>query len=120
MKTVRGSAVVEFALVFPLVVIVLLLVVEVAVVGRAQIEVVAAAREGARHAAVDPDPAGAVEVVRAALGPAGERARVRVVRPHVVGAAAEVTVHLPHAVAAVIFGGFMVDLRGTATMRVER
>ena len=111
---------VEFALVFPLVVIVLLGLVEVAVAGRAQIEVVAAAREGARHAAVDPDPAGAVAAVRAALGSAGELAQVRVVRPHVVGATAEVTVRLPHAIASAVLGGISVDLRATATMRVER
>ena len=61
---------VEFALVFPLVVMVLLVVVEVAVVGRAQIEVVAAAREGARQAAVDP------AVVWAKLASMAEGARL--------------------------------------------
>jgi hypothetical protein len=111
---------VEFALVFPLVVLVLLGVVEVAVASRAQLEVAAAAREGARHAAVDPDPARAVAAVRSALGPAGERAQVRVVRPHVVGAPAEVIVLLPHAVASRVLGGLTIDLRGSATMRVER
>ena len=116
----RGSAVVEFALIFPLIVIVLVGVIEVAVVGRAQIEVVAAAREGARQAASDPDPARAVEAVRAALGPVGDRAQVSVVRPHVVGAAAEVEVRMPHAIAKALFGGFTVDLRAKATMRVER
>lgn len=116
----RGSAVVEFALVFPLIVLLLVAVVEVAVVGRAQIEVVAAAREGARHAAVDPDPARAVAVVRAALGPAGDKARVSVERPHAVGAPARVTVRLPHAVAGAVFGGFTIDVRARAVMRVER
>lgn len=116
----RGSAVVEFALIFPLVILLLLGAVEVAVVARAQIEVVAAAREGARHAAVDPDPAGAVAAVRAALGGAGDDARVSVIRPHVVGAAAEVTVTLPHMIAAPVLGGFAVNLVGRATMRVER
>ena len=115
-----GSAVVEFALVFPLVVVVLLGVIEVGVVGRAQIEVVAAAREGARQAAADPDPAHAVEAARAALGPAGRDARIDVVRPQVVGAAAEVVVRVPHTFASAIFGGVTVDLRGRATMRVER
>jgi hypothetical protein len=117
---VRGSAVVEFAIVFPLVVLLLLGSIEVAVVARAQIEVVAAAREGARHAAVDPDPAAAAAVVRSALGDAGDDARVSVVRPRVVGAPAEVTVHLPHRMAAPLLGGFAVNLVGRAVMRVER
>ena len=116
----RGSAVVEFALIFPLIIVVLVGVIEVAIAGRAQIEVVAAAREGARQAASDPDPAHAVEAVRASLGPAGDRAQVSVVRPQVVGAPAEVVVRLQHAVAEALFGGFTVDLRATATMRVER
>jgi len=47
----RGSAVVEFALVLPLVLVVLLGAVEVAVVARTQLEVSQAAREGAREAA---------------------------------------------------------------------
>ena len=116
----RGSAVVEFALVFPLVVLGLLAVLEVAIVARAQVEVVAAAREGARQAAVDPDPAKAAEAARGALGDAGERARVHVVRPQVVGAAAVVTVRLPHSVASGVFGGIAIDLHARATMRVER
>ncbi len=116
----RGSAAVEFALVFPVVLLVLLAIVEVAVVGRAQIEVVAAAREGARHAAVDPDPSHTVEAVRAALGPAGSDAVVRVTRPGVVGAPAEVSVQVPHTVASRVFGGFTLQLSGSAVMRVER
>jgi hypothetical protein len=116
----RGSAVVEFALVFPLAVIVLLVVVEVGVIGRAQIELVAAAREGARHAAVDPDPARAAHAVKAALGRQGDRARVSVTRPQAVGAPAEVTVLLPHVVASPVFGGFTLDLTARAVMRVER
>ena len=47
----RGSAVVEFALVLPLVLVVLLGIVEVAVVARSEIQLVHAAREGAREAA---------------------------------------------------------------------
>jgi hypothetical protein len=117
---VRGNAVVEFAVIFPLVVLVLLGSVEVTVAARTQIEVVAAAREGARHAAVDPDPAGAAAAVRAALGEAGDDARVSVVRPQVVGAAAEVTVRLPHRFAAPVLGGVTVNLIGRAVMRVER
>lgn len=116
----RGSAAVEFAFVFPLVVVVLLGVVEVALVARTQIEVVAAAREGARHAAVDADPEASAAAVRAALGGRGEAARIAVTRPHVVGARARVTVEVPHTFAGAVFGGLEVPLRATAVMRVER
>jgi Flp pilus assembly protein TadG len=74
----RGSATIEFALVVPMVLLVLLAAVEVAVVARAQLEVVHAAREGAREAAASPDPAQAVAAVRAALGPAAASARISV------------------------------------------
>ena len=105
---------------FPVVVLVLLGVVELAVVGRAQMEVVAAAREGARHAAVDPDPSRAADVTRSALGPSGSDAVVRVTRPPTVGAPAVVEVRLPHRMAARVFGGITINLTGTASMRVER
>ena len=64
-----GSAAVEFALVLPLVLLVLLAVTQVAVVARTQLEVANAAREGARRAATAPDPADAVTVARRALPP---------------------------------------------------
>lgn len=115
-----GSAVVEFALVLPLVLVLVLAAVEVAVVARAQLEVVHAAREGAREAAASPDPANAVSVARAALGSAGTRARVDVSRPHVVGEPAAVVVRLTHRVATPVLGGFPIELTGRATMRVER
>jgi hypothetical protein len=110
----------EFALVLPLILLLVLGVVEVAVAARTQLEVVSAARVGAREAAAAPDPARASAVVRAELGPSGSRARIEVTRPHVVGARAEVVVRLPHRVAAPIFGGFTVELRARATMRVEQ
>jgi hypothetical protein len=52
-----GQAAVELALVLPLVVALLLAVVQVGVIVRDQVLVVHAAREAARQAAVDPDPA---------------------------------------------------------------
>ena len=55
----RGQAMVETALVLPLVVLFLLAVVQVGLVVRAQVLVTHAAREAARAAAVDPDPAAA-------------------------------------------------------------
>jgi hypothetical protein len=116
----RGSVVVEFALVIPVVLLVLLAAVEVAVVARTQLEVVHAAREGAREAAASPDPARAVAAVQAALGPAASRARITVHRPHVVGATAEVEVLLGHELGSPMFGGPLITLRGRASMRVEQ
>lgn len=110
----------EFALLLPLVVLVVLAVVEVAVVARTQLEVVHAAREGAREAATAPDPAQAAAVARRALGARGSDAGIRVSRPHVVGGRAVVEVRLRHRVAVPFLGGFPVELRGRAEMRVER
>ena len=110
----------EFAVVVPLILVTLLAAVEVALVARAQLEVVQAAREGARAAAASPEVGDAVAVVRSVLGDAGGRARVNVRRPSVVGEQAEVTVTLPHRVAGPLLGGFVVNLTGRASMRVER
>src|SRR3954470_19818831 len=64
-----GQAAVELALVLPLVFVVLLGVVQVLIVGRDQIAVVHAAREGARAAAVAADPTGdGTRAARAAAG----------------------------------------------------
>ena len=115
-----GSAVVEFALVLPLVLVVLLGVVEVAVVARSEIQLIHAAREGAREAAASPDASRSVAAVRAALGDAGRRARVSVRRPAQVGEKATVRVSLSHTVAAPLFGGFTLELQAQSTMRVER
>jgi Flp pilus assembly protein TadG len=116
----RGTAVVEFALVLPLVLLVLAAVVEVALVARTQLELVNAAREGARTAATVVDPAEAVAATRRSLGPTGAGARVSVSRPHVVGRNASVTVTVPHRVMAVLLGGVEVRLTARAVMRVER
>ena len=115
----NGSAAVEFALVLPVVLLVLLAVTQVAVVARTQLELANAAREGARRAATAPDPAEAVEAVRRALDPkVAARVRVQVRRPHVVGRPAEVTVTLP--LRLVGPAGMTVRLRSRAVMRVER
>ena len=112
---------IEFALVVPVVLLVLLAVVEVAIVTRAQLEVVQASREGAREAAASPDPSKAVAAAKATLGPElAANAVVRVKRPQVVGRRAEVSVSVPYRVASPLLGGFTVTLEARAAMRVER
>ncbi len=116
----RGTAVVEFALVLPLVLALLFGLVEVAVVARSEIQLLHAAREGARAAAASPDTADTVRAVRESLGPAGSNVRISVSRPAMVGERATVTISMHHNVAAPIFGGFPVQLSANASMRVER
>ncbi len=62
----RGSAVVEFALVLPLVLTVILGIVEVGLAVRDRQLIEAAARAGARAAAVQPDPAAVTSAALAA------------------------------------------------------
>jgi len=116
----RGSSSVEFVLILPLIVLVLVATMEVAALARARMTVVAAAREGARVAATHPDPAEAAEATREALGSLGASARSTVTRPHVVGRPAVVEVAVPQRLRAPILDGLAVTLTGSATMRVER
>ena len=116
----RGSAVVEFALVVPLLMLLVVGIAEVAVVARAEIQLVMAAREGARQSAASPETSRAVAAVRGALGEAGSRARVSVSRPAAIGEPTTVQVSLRHRVAAPLLGGFPVELSARAVMRTER
>ncbi len=116
----RGSAVVESALVLPVVLVVLLAGLEVVAVARTQLHLVAAAREGARVAATVADPARAVAAVRAALGPEeGSRVGVTVTRGGR-GSSATVTVRLRHRLVTPLLRSLTVELRSRAVMRVER
>lgn len=115
-----GSATVELALMLPLIVLLLVAMAEIAVIGRSQLELVNSAREGARVAAVNPEPADAVEAAQDVLGAAGVHARVAVTRPQVVGEAAIVHVTIHHRLVPYLFGGATIDLTATASMRVER
>jgi Flp pilus assembly protein TadG len=117
----QGSATVEFLLVLPLIVLTLVACLEIAALARTRVEVVAAAREGARVAATHPDPAAAVEAVRAALGEElGASAHITVARPHVVGRPATVAVELRRNLVGPLLDGLSVTLSGRAMMRVER
>jgi Flp pilus assembly protein TadG len=117
----RGSSAVEFALVLPLVLLVLLAAVEVVVVARTQLDVGHAAREGARQAATAPDIERAVSAARRSLPESlAGSARVTVERQQHVGGTARVTVSIRHRVAAPLLGGIEIVVRSTAVMRVER
>jgi hypothetical protein len=111
----------EFAVTIPTLILVLLALLEVIVVARLQLELVAAAREGVRVAATVPDPEAAAAAATAALSPElGEVARVSVVRPAVVGRQATVTVTLRHRLTTPILRWASVNLHGRAVMRVEK
>ena len=120
MNQQEGSATVELALLLPVLALLLVMIVEVALAARLQIELVSAAREGARVAATTPDPAAALAAVDRALGGRAGDARINVHRPHVVGADARVTIRLAHSVRLPLIGGPTVPLSATAVMRVER
>lgn len=115
----RGSYTVEAALVLPVLLVVTIAVFEAIATVTLYIEVVAAAREGARVAATVPDPEAAVTAVRSSLGELGGRARVDVVRPGEVGALARVTVRLDRHLATPLLEGIRVPLGSMAAMRVE-
>jgi hypothetical protein len=111
---------VEFVLVLPVVLILLVLVVEVGVIARTSLSMLGAVREGVRVAAITVETDDAIEATRAALGPElASRTRVAVRRPPVVGEPAEVTVSGEHRVLEVL-GGFAIPLEYHSTMRTER
>lgn len=116
-----GTVTVEFALLMPAIFLVLVALVDVASAARVQLELVQAARAGAREAAATPDPARAVEAASDTLpDELRQAARISVSRPTRVGALAEVTVTREHRLLAPIFGGVAVQLSGRAAMAVER
>jgi TadE-like protein len=112
-----GQATVEFALVLPLVVVLALTLVQVALVLGDQVAVVAAAREAARTASVDPDPR--------APGRAAERvlpgARVRLGAPPPPGEPITVEVSYRSPTDLPLVGPLLPDpdLHSLAVMRVE-
>lgn len=114
----RGQATVEFAFVLPLLVLGLMAIVQTGLVVRDQLGVVHAAREAARAASVDADPARAVRAARRTLPGAdvhvGERP----------GIGGEITVDVSYTSVTdlPLVGALFPDpeLHASATMRVER
>lgn len=116
----RGSAVVEWALVLPALLVLIAALAEVTLIARTQIEVIGAAREGVRVAATTPNTDAAVARARAALRPElAAAAVVTVLRPATVGSEAVVDIAVVHRVAGAMFGGVEVEVVGRAVMRVE-
>lgn len=119
----RGSAAVEFALVLPLLLVIVLALLQVGLLVKDQLVVVGAARAGAREAAVSRDDGRVHEAaVTAAVTLRSEDIDVEVRRDGGVGTAVVVTV-LYRASAVVPFVEWLfpsiVELRASATMRQE-
>jgi TadE-like protein len=119
----RGSATVEFALVLPLLMVMVLALLQVGLLVKDQLVLVGAARAGAREAAVSPDDGRARDAaVNAAVTLRSEQIDVEVRRDGRVGTPAVVTV-LYRASAVVPFVEWLfpstIQLRATATMRQE-
>lgn len=117
-----GQATVELVLVLPVVVLALLLVLQVGVVGRSDVLVVDAARQGARVAAVGGDEPAVVAAARDT--PGLDPARIRVVARGLggsPGSTVAVTVHYRDATDVALVGGLLgpVDLQATVHMRLE-
>jgi Flp pilus assembly protein TadG len=114
----RGQAAVELALAMPMLIVLLLALVQVVVVGRDQVAVIHAAREGARAAAVAAEPAS--EARRAVLAASGlQSSRLAIA----VAAGEDVRVTVTHrsATDVPLIGRLIGDVtvRATATMRRE-
>ena len=111
----------EFFLILPLVVVLLVAGLQVVSVARVKIELVGAVREGARVAATTPDPSRAVDAVMAALDPEmAVRTRISVTRPSVPGHLATVTATFRHVVDFFILPDLEFDVSARASMRTEK
>lgn len=116
-----GQAAVELALVLPLVALLLLLVVQVGLVVRAQVLVIHGAREGARAAAVEAAPGAARDAVEAGTGLGGDRLDVEVSGRDGPGSRVTVEVRYRAPTDVPLVGGLVGDVTvtGRASMRVE-
>lgn len=113
-----GQSTVEFALVLPLVVLAMLAVIQIGLVVRDHVAVVHAAREAARAASVDPDPARAVRAARRTLSGASVTVGAR---PDV-GEPVSVEVRYRSVTDLPLVGALIPDpmLHARTEMRVER
>jgi len=119
----RGSAAVEFALLLPILLLVLLALVQVGALARDQLVLTQASRAGAREAAVDGSADAVTEAVRAAAaGLEAGRVSVDVARSGTRGDPVTVSVTYEVPVATPLAGWLLpetITLRSSATMRQE-
>lgn len=119
----RGSAVVEFALVLPVLLLLCLALVQIGVLGRDQLLLVQAARAGSRQAVVDPEDGPArLAALEAAPGLDPARVEVTVDRTGGLGQPVEVTVGYRARIAVPLAGLFFpseVRLEASTAMRQE-
>jgi len=119
----RGSAVVELALLLPIVFLVLLAAVQVGLLARDQLVLTQAARAGAREAAVSLDEATVrATVVAAAPGLDGASITLELAREGGQGDPVRVTLAYVAPMAGPLAGWLLpasVELRASATMRQE-
>lgn len=119
----RGSAVVEFALVLPILLMVTLAVVQVGLVARDQLMVVQASRAGAREAAVSADEeAVRSAAVHAAAGLDPNGLEVEVSRAGTLGEPVTVTVQYAESIRVPLVAWLFpsaISLRSSAVARQE-
>ena len=119
----RGSSTVEFALLLPILLLVLLALVQVGVLARDSLLLTQASRAGAREAAVQPSTDAVEHAVRdAAPGLAAERLSVNVAWSGARGSPVTVSVAYDAPVASLLAGWLLpgsVVLSSSATMRQE-
>lgn len=107
-------------MVLPLILLIMLAAFEITALAVTKLELVAAAREGARVAATVVDPARAVEAVRGALdSELAESTTVSVARPTTSGHPVEVVVTTVRNLRTPLLSVLSVPLHATATMVVE-
>jgi Flp pilus assembly protein TadG len=117
-----GQAAVEFTLILPLLLVLLLALVQVGLVVRDQILVVHAAREAARQMAVDPSAEAARQAAEAASTLDPSRLEISVGDRGKAGSRVRVTARYRAPTGVPVVGEAVGDLQltATATMRVER
>lgn len=124
-KNNRGQAIVEFALVIPWLLLLVVGILEFGLILNQYMVVAEAAREGARSAALGGDDATVVNVVKAAVPtPTMDRTKVQVaISPstRIRGSAVTVTVTYPLKTITQMMSVFFTDpnVSGSATMRME-
>lgn len=118
MTSTRGQSTVEFALVLPLVALLLLALVQIGLLVRTRVMVIHAAREAVREAALGGSDAEVRRAAAAASTLPAERLAVEISRD---GSRVTVTLHYRDPTDVAVVGELLgdVDLAARATMRLE-